>query len=93
MRAIVIGLIWVLAAENAIIAILQSIGFWDSIGSIFLAGATSQLAVARGSFPWWPGALSDSVTAGEGWLAALTLIIWAAIAAAVAVALVRRRDI
>jgi hypothetical protein len=50
------------------------------------------LAVARGSYPWWPNRFSETVDAAGGWLAAGVLAAWAALAVAVALWAVGRRD-
>jgi ABC-type transport system involved in multi-copper enzyme maturation permease subunit len=91
-RALGIGLVWFLGIETVLVKIFGALG-WTAAGQITLGGATSDLAVARGAYPWWPNSLTDQVTAGQGAASAATIAIWAGAAMAVAVWAIRRRDI
>jgi ABC-type transport system involved in multi-copper enzyme maturation permease subunit len=90
--ALGIGLGWTLGIETVLVKVCATLG-WTTAGSMTLAGATSNLAVARGSYPWWPNGLVNEATVAQGWLAATVLAIWALAAIALAVALIGRRDI
>ncbi|MDR1427322.1 MAG: hypothetical protein LBJ08_06150 [Bifidobacteriaceae bacterium] len=87
------GLIWVVGAETALTAIAGAVPWLKGPAHGLLGAATSNLAVARGAYPWWPGAMSTSVTPGEGWAAALVLAVWAIAGTGVALAAIGRRDI
>jgi ABC-type transport system involved in multi-copper enzyme maturation permease subunit len=90
--ALGVGLVWTLGLETVLVKVCAALG-WTGAGSLTLAGATSNLAVARGSYPWWPNSLVTTATATQGWLAATTLLVWAAVALVVSLTLIRRRDI
>jgi hypothetical protein len=90
--ALTAGLVWCLAVETALIQIGQTVSWLRVPVQGLLGTASADLAVARGSTPWWPGAVSPTA-AGVGWVAAATLLAWCAAALIVSGLLVRRRDI
>jgi hypothetical protein len=92
MRALGLGLVWLLGVETVLIKVCESLG-WDWLGQLTLGGAASNLAVARGAYPWWPNSLTDQVSAAQGAGAAVVLAVWATLAAASALWLIRTRDI
>lgn len=74
--ALGIGLVWTLGIETGIVALSRAYPALGPVATHTLAGATSNLAVARGAFPWWFNAPQDTATATDGWIAAATLIVW-----------------
>jgi ABC-type transport system involved in multi-copper enzyme maturation permease subunit len=91
--ALAVGLVWTLAAENALVLIAGQVAVLKPLTHVTLSVAASNLAIARGCDPWWPISAYTEVTARQGWLAAGVLAAWCAAAVAVALSLIRRRDI
>ncbi|MDR2929453.1 MAG: hypothetical protein LBV06_00880 [Propionibacteriaceae bacterium] len=87
-----VGLGWCLGVETVIVMICGSLDRLD-LGQLSLAGATSNLAVARGAYPWWPNALTTQASATQGWIAAAVLVGWCAITVAASLSAITRRDI
>jgi hypothetical protein len=92
MTALGAGLIWTLGAETVLILVAGAVPWLKVPAHALLGAATSDLAVARGSYPWWPNRFSETVDAAGGWPAADVLAAWAALAVAVALWAVGRRD-
>ncbi|MDR0593831.1 MAG: hypothetical protein LBG60_11355 [Bifidobacteriaceae bacterium] len=91
-KALGIGLVWFLGIETVLIMVCRALG-WTGAGQLTLGGATSNLAVAQGAYPWWPNALADQATAGEGAASAAVTAVWLAAGALAAAWLIRHRDI
>jgi ABC-type transport system involved in multi-copper enzyme maturation permease subunit len=91
--SLTIGLLWILGVDTLLIAIAKAVPWLTGPGQALIGAATSNLAVANGSYPWWPAVLSTEVTAAEGWIAAGVLAAWSTAAVAAALFLVKRRDI
>ena len=91
-KALGIGLAWFMAIETVLIKVCGALG-WIGLGQLTLGGATSNLAVSRGAYPWWPNALVDQATAGEGAASAVIVVAWLVAGALVAGWLIRHRDI
>ncbi|MDR1634014.1 MAG: ABC transporter permease [Bifidobacteriaceae bacterium] len=87
------GLAWALGLETVLIALGGQVGWLNGPAHGLLGGATSNLAVANGAYPWWPNTLDQSVGVGAGWAAAGVLAAWAVACAAVALIAIKRRDI
>jgi ABC-type transport system involved in multi-copper enzyme maturation permease subunit len=92
MQALGIGLVWFLGIETVLVLVFGALG-WVDAGQFTLAGATSDLAVARGAYPWWPNSLTDQATTAQGVAGAIIQMGWLALAAGTALGLIRRRDI
>jgi ABC-2 type transport system permease protein len=91
-KAVGIGLVWFLGIETVLVKVFGGLG-WTAAGGATLGGATSNLAVARGAYAWWPNSLVPEATAAQGAAGAAVVAGWLAAAAAVAFWAIRRRDI
>ncbi|MDR1294326.1 MAG: ABC transporter permease [Bifidobacteriaceae bacterium] len=87
------GLVWVLAVETALVALVRAVPALGGPAHGLLAVATSNLAVARGAYPWWPNAVDAAATVADGWVGAGVLAAWGIVATAVACVAVVRRDV
>ncbi|MDR1118138.1 MAG: hypothetical protein LBL01_02420, partial [Bifidobacteriaceae bacterium] len=92
LKALGIGLVWFLGLETVLVKIFGALG-WTAAGGATLGGAVSNLAVARGAYPWWPNSLVDQATTAQGAAGVAVQAAWLAAAAGAAFWLIRHRDI
>ncbi len=91
--ALAAGLVWTMAVETIILYLGQLWSGLAHVATFTLGGATSNLAVARGAFPWWPGAPQQTATAADGWIAAGVLVGWSLVCLAVSYWAWTKRDV
>lgn len=91
--ALALGVVWTMAVETGIVMLGQVSDILGRVSTHTLAGATSNLAVARGSYPWWFNAPQETATSADGWVAVITLGAWIVACLVVAGMTMTRRDI
>jgi ABC-type transport system involved in multi-copper enzyme maturation permease subunit len=91
--AIAVGLLWTMIIENAVSGLAQVLAPLTVVRAVLLAPSSGALAGALGARSQFDGGTPGVVEATNGWLPALVLICYTAVAVTVAMWLAARRDV
>ncbi len=91
--AIGVGLVWLLALENAVAQLTGLVPALDWVQRLLIGPSAGSLAAALGSERQSDGGVPGVVSVSPPWLATLVLLAYVALFTGLSVVLVRRRDV